>query len=370
MLCIKGSNRLTHIAAHFLTFFLILDVIFINITSVNAASWGKQYIPNITVTSHEGKSYQFYDDLIKDKLVLINFMYTRCTDICPLQSARLNKLQKKMGDRLGKDIFIYSISMDPGNDSVAALKQQAEGFKAKPGWLFLTGDTQQLSLLRYKLGERSRRLTEHQNGILLGNGATGKWRRDSLLQEPARLLDNLYRMEPAYMAKVGASQTTLSQQNTLTEHTRALSAVTPAANANSGKQPIHSNRALASQRATRLKANAGQALFIKSCGNCHTLGGGNDIGPDLANVHVRRNAEWLVRYVMDPEGMLDRKDPVALALDAEYPDVVMPVLSLSQTDVADVLNYIRVHSPKADGASRTKTTKTTTNEFKTANKNH
>ena len=108
--------------------------------------------PNVTLTTHEGKKVKFYDDLLKDKIVLINFMYVKCEGTCPGTTANLVKVQKLLGDRLGKDIFMYSITLKPEEDTPEKLAAYAKAYKVGPGWQFLTGDPKDVELLRQKLG--------------------------------------------------------------------------------------------------------------------------------------------------------------------------------------------------------------------------
>ena len=108
--------------------------------------------PNVTLTTHDGKKVKFYDDLIKDKIVIINFMYVRCDGKCPVMTANLVQVQKLLGDRVGKDIFIYSITLKPEEDTPKVLKEYAKAYKVGPGWQFLTGAPKDVELLRQKLG--------------------------------------------------------------------------------------------------------------------------------------------------------------------------------------------------------------------------
>ncbi len=110
------------------------------------------HFPNVPLTTHEGKQARFYDDLLKDKVVTINFMYTSCKDVCPLTTAHLVKVQKLLGDQVGRDIFMYSLTIDPQHDTPEVLKSFAEKFHVGPGWFFLTGKYDDLELLRVKLG--------------------------------------------------------------------------------------------------------------------------------------------------------------------------------------------------------------------------
>ncbi|HEU4930791.1 MAG TPA: SCO family protein [Pyrinomonadaceae bacterium] len=108
--------------------------------------------PNVTLTTHEGKKVKFYDDLLKDKIVIINFMYVKCEGTCPGTTANLVKVQKLLGNRVGKDIFMYSITLKPEEDTAKDLNAYAKAYKVGAGWQFLTGDPKDIELLRQKLG--------------------------------------------------------------------------------------------------------------------------------------------------------------------------------------------------------------------------
>ena len=103
-----------------------------------ASPWGEDYFPNIELTTQDGEDVRFFDDLIKDKIVAINFIYTSCPDSCPLETAQLVTVQNILGDRVGKDVFFYSISIDPETDTPEVLKAYREKFGAN--WTFLTGN--------------------------------------------------------------------------------------------------------------------------------------------------------------------------------------------------------------------------------------
>ena len=111
-----------------------------------------RYFPNVVLTTHEGKKVRFYDDLIKDKIVLINCMYAKCDGVCPGITANLVRVQRALGARVGRDIFMYSISLKPEEDTPMMLKHYAEMHHVGPGWLFLTGNPADIELLRRRLG--------------------------------------------------------------------------------------------------------------------------------------------------------------------------------------------------------------------------
>src|SRR5262245_9830866 len=268
------------------------------------ARWGKDYLPNATVVTQDGKTLQFYDDLIRDKLFVISFLFTTCKDICPLATARLAELQEKLGDSMGRDIFFYSISIDPETDTSERLKQYADAFRAGPGWLFLTGKPEDIHAIRYKLGDRSRVLSEHRNEILLGNGATGAWARNNALGDLDSLALTVRGMDPKWRPQAGLART----------DPKAL--------------PFD----FASQ--------PGQALYKRLCAGCHTVGGGERAGPDLAGIMGRRDRDWLTSFISDPEKMRVQKDPISLDLAVKFKAVRMPAMGVSKADAADLLSYI------------------------------
>src|SRR6202030_1462829 len=169
--------------------------------------WGANYFPNVELTTQDGKTVHFYDDLIKGKIVAIDLIYTSCEYSCPLETARLAQVQKILGDRVGKDIFFYSITIDPTNDTPEVLKAYAKKFHAGPGWTFLTGKKEDIDFLSKKLGLYSDpAITKdgHTPHLLLGNEPMGQWMRNSALDNPRFLsqmigdfLDSFRNMKPA-----------------------------------------------------------------------------------------------------------------------------------------------------------------------------
>ncbi len=112
----------------------------------------RRHFPNIELVTHKGKKVRFYDDLIKDKKVVLNFMYVKCEGICLPVIANLVRVQKILRDRVGRDIFMYSITLKPEEDTPEALRKYAERLHVGPGWLFLTGKPSDIELLRRSLG--------------------------------------------------------------------------------------------------------------------------------------------------------------------------------------------------------------------------
>jgi len=141
----------------------------------------KRYFPNFELTTHEGKKVHFYDDLIKDKIVVINFMYVKCQGVCMPVTMNLKKVQNLLGDRVGRDIFMYSITLKPEEDTPQSLKRYVRAHKIKRGWTFLTGKPDEINTLRRSLGFKDakvkldRDLTNHTGMVKYGNEAHQWW---------------------------------------------------------------------------------------------------------------------------------------------------------------------------------------------------
>src|SRR5712664_1293479 len=103
-------------------------------TAAAGGPWAAEYFPNVPLTTQDGTVVHFYDDLLKGNAVVINLIYTRCSASCPLETAKLVQVQRLLGDRVGRDVFLYSISIDPKHDTPEVLKAYAERFHLGPGW--------------------------------------------------------------------------------------------------------------------------------------------------------------------------------------------------------------------------------------------
>lgn len=162
----------------------------------------KRLFPNVPLLSHDGDRVRFYDDLLRDKTVLINFMYARCADICPGMTANLKKVQKALGDRVGKDVFMYSITLEPEHDNQKVLKAYADLFKVGPGWKFLTGHKNDIESLRKRLGFSfsdpllDRDKTQHIGVVKYGIEPLQRWGSCPALGNPKYIAEYLYWMEP------------------------------------------------------------------------------------------------------------------------------------------------------------------------------
>ena len=148
----------------------------------------QNYFGEIPLVDQDGKTRRLYSDLIQDKVVVIDFMFTSCTGACPIMSNNFAKIQEWLGDRLGKDVYLLSVSVDPANDTPAKMKEYAARYKAKPGWYFLTGSQENINAALRKLGNYVENPEAHQNLFLIGNDKTGLWKKAFGLAEPEALI--------------------------------------------------------------------------------------------------------------------------------------------------------------------------------------
>ena len=137
----------------------------------------RMVIPDVKVLDQNGNALNFYTDLIKDKTVAINFIFTNCTTICPPLAATFARLQKEMGDKIGKDVHLISISVDPVTDTPERLKAWGAKFKAGPGWTFVTGEKQEMDKLLNALGAAVSKREDHTPALIIGNDSKGIWTR-------------------------------------------------------------------------------------------------------------------------------------------------------------------------------------------------
>lgn len=274
--------------------------------------WGANYFPNVPLVTQDGKTVRFYDDLIKGKVVAINFIFTSCADSCPMETARLRQVTSLLGDRVGKDVFVYSISIDPKTDTPAVLKDYKARFQIDaPGWVFLTGDDADITLLRQKLGLYMPELagsTDHNLSLIVGNQSTGRWQKASPFENPYVLANHL--------------------GSVLHNWKTASVAPNDYANAPTKLRPI----------------SKGEQLFRTRCASCHVIGAQEvsamrPVGPDLLGVGQRRERAWLERWLKHPDQMIAEKDPIATAMLADY-KIPMPNLRLNDVEVAALLEHI------------------------------
>ena len=145
--------------------------------SVRVRSPAEKYFSDVELINQDGQKMRFYSDLLKDKVVVINTFFTTCTGVCPPINRNLEKVQEALGERLGKDAFIISMSVDPGADTPSRLKEYSRRFHARPGWIFLTGKKENVDWALYKLGQYVATKDGHTNIVIIGNEPKGLWKK-------------------------------------------------------------------------------------------------------------------------------------------------------------------------------------------------
>jgi protein SCO1/2 len=141
------------------------------------AKAAREYFTDVRLVTQDGNSVRLYSDLLKDKVVVVNTFFGTCTGSCPRMSLTLSGLQERLGDRLGKDVYLLSFSVDPENDTPEKLKAYAAEFHARPGWFFLTGSKENVQFALAKLGPQIARREDHSTVFMVGNNKTGLWKK-------------------------------------------------------------------------------------------------------------------------------------------------------------------------------------------------
>lgn len=143
----------------------------------SAASSAEKYFTDVLLVNQDGEKMRFYSDLLQGKTVIINSFFATCQGSCLPITRNLEKVQEALGDRLGKDARIISISVDPTVDTPAELKAFGKKFHARPGWYFLTGSKENVEFVLKKIGQFVPDKQDHYNIIIVGNDRTGLWKK-------------------------------------------------------------------------------------------------------------------------------------------------------------------------------------------------
>jgi protein SCO1 len=141
------------------------------------SSPAEKYFTDVELINQDGKKVRFYSDVLKGKTVIVNAFFTSCTSVCPPMNRNMEKIQEALGDRVGRDVFLVSMTVDPETDTPARMKEYAKKFHAGSGWIFLTGKKQNLDWALYKLGQYVENKDDHQSVLIIGNEPTGLWKK-------------------------------------------------------------------------------------------------------------------------------------------------------------------------------------------------
>ena len=189
-------------------FFVAAATSLVPLVSVSAAKArtlhqdGAEWFTNVAVTAHDGTTFRFYDDLLKGKIVLVNFFYSECDELCPLATQNLAAVRELLGPRVGRDIFMYSISLRPERDTPERLAAYAKTYGVGPGWLLLTGKPDDIDLLRHRLGfvdsdpAQDADPEQHLGTVRIANEPLHRWIMTPALLNPAAIVRAVKRVIP------------------------------------------------------------------------------------------------------------------------------------------------------------------------------
>jgi protein SCO1/2 len=163
---------------------------------------GVEWFTDVAVAAQDGRTYRFYDDLLKGRIIIVNFFYTDCDRLCPLMTENLARVQELLGPRVGKDIFMYSITLQPEHDTPDVLAAYAKTYGVGPGWLFLTGRPDDIELLRHRLGfvdsnpVEDANLERHLGNVRIANVPMHRWIMSPALLPPYAIVRAVKRAIP------------------------------------------------------------------------------------------------------------------------------------------------------------------------------
>lgn len=146
-------------------------------TAQPSAGSARHYFTDVALVDQDGHERRLYSDLMAGRVVIVNSFFTTCDGVCPMMAKSLEEIQRYLGDRLGKDVYMLSISVDPANDTPPRVKDFSRRYNARPGWYFLTGKPENVELALRKLGQYVATKEEHTNVIVIGNDRTGLWKK-------------------------------------------------------------------------------------------------------------------------------------------------------------------------------------------------
>jgi protein SCO1/2 len=183
---------------------VILFLVFLGVSQVTTAQQpaetpAHKYFTDVELINQNGEKMRFYSDLIQGKVVIIDSFFATCQGSCLPMNQNLAKVQEALGDRLGKDVYILSISVDPTVDTPPNLKQYANKLQAKPGWFFLTGAKENVDFALKKIGQFVDDKQDHLNIFIIGNERTGLWKKAFGLaksEELVKVVDSVLNDQP------------------------------------------------------------------------------------------------------------------------------------------------------------------------------
>ena len=161
---------------------------------------------DLGLIDRDGQRVRFKTEAVGNRIVVVDFIYTRCTTICPVTSAAFAEVQQRLIDRLGeqfgRDVKLISLSIDPATDTPTRLNDYAAHFGVRWGWSWFTGEKAQVDQVLRGLGAYSADIERHSGAVLVGDGRAGPWTRLYGIPKPADVVD---RVEQLLAARARAS---------------------------------------------------------------------------------------------------------------------------------------------------------------------
>ena len=143
---------------------------------------------DLELVTQNRQRVKFKSDVIADKLVAMTFIYTSCTTVCPVYNAIFTQLQDLLGERLGQDVILITMTLDPARDVPRRMKKEAKKFRAKPGWVYLTGKKRNVDQVLRGLDAYFADFTQHPPMAIVGDGQSGTWKRFNGFPQAGKLL--------------------------------------------------------------------------------------------------------------------------------------------------------------------------------------
>jgi len=157
-------------------------------------------IPDVALTTQHGATVNLKSDVVGDRIVVMDFVYTTCTTVCPVLSAILSQVQQQLGERVGTEVVLASLTVDPQRDTPERLKAYADKFAAGEDWLWLTSDKQTMDGVLQQLGAYTPNFEDHPSMILVGDGLSGEYSRYVGFPGTQKILDRIDALSAARRA--------------------------------------------------------------------------------------------------------------------------------------------------------------------------
>jgi protein SCO1/2 len=152
-------------------------------------------LQDIGLVDRDGRAVRFKSEAVGDRIVVVDFIYTSCTTICPVTSAAFAEVQQrligKLGEQFGRDVQLISLTIDPATDTPQRLNDYAGHFGVRAGWLWLTGDKPRVDKVLRGLGGYAVDIERHSGAVLVGDGRGGNWMRFYGIPKPADIVNRV-----------------------------------------------------------------------------------------------------------------------------------------------------------------------------------